>query len=376
MKLLYILNVANRVNNFSYTSMLAAQNLGIEFHIAGNWEYKTDDERIEDEKKYGIHIHQIDFIRNPISPGNIKAYKQLDKLIKEWNFDAIHCNTPIGGLLGRIAGKKNKIKTIIYQAHGFHFYKGASLVNWILYYPVEKIVSKYTDVIITINKEDFEFSKKFKLKKNGKLFYVPGVGIDISEFSYINCNNKLTSDVDEKEKIVTLISIGELNKNKNNEVIIKAMEKTNNQNIHYFLCGVGDEETVLKNLSKQLNLDSKVHFLGFRKDVKELLKSADVFVLPSYREGLSRSLMEAMASGLPCVVSKIRGNVDLVEDNINGFLCNPDDVDAFAKAIDILAADEDLRNSIKKANLEKIKGFDTSVAENEMRKIYQEVFGL
>ena len=133
MKMLYILNVAKRVNNFSYTSMLAAQECGYDFHIAGNWSYKTKDELLEDEKKYGIHIHQIDFVRKPYSLKNRTAYRQLLTLCLKEQFDVIHCNTPIGGLLGRIVGHKCGIKTIIYQAHGFHFFKGASVINLLIY---------------------------------------------------------------------------------------------------------------------------------------------------------------------------------------------------------------------------------------------------
>ena len=158
-KLLYILNVANKVNNFSYTSMLAAQELGFEFHIAGNWSYESDEERMDDEERYGIKIHQVDFVRTPYHPGNIKAYKQLKSLAQKEQYDVIHCNTPIGGVLGRIIGKQLNVPKVCYQAHGFHFYKGAPKVNWIIYYPIEKWLAKHTDALITINKEDFELQK-------------------------------------------------------------------------------------------------------------------------------------------------------------------------------------------------------------------------
>ena len=155
MKILYILNIAKKVNNFSYTSMIAAKECGLQFHIAGNWSYSDASERENDEKKYGIRIHQIDFVRNPYSLKNRKAYKQLLSLCKQESFDVIHCNTPIGGFLGRIVGNKCNVHKIIYQVHGFHFYKGAPIINWILYYPIEKWLARKTDIIITINKEDF-----------------------------------------------------------------------------------------------------------------------------------------------------------------------------------------------------------------------------
>ena len=315
MKVLYILNVANRVNNFSYTSMCAAKEIDIDFHIAGNWGYASDEERQADEKKHGIKIHQIDFERSPISPKNKKAYTQLSDLLKREHFDFIHCNTPIGGLLGRICGKKYGTDKILYQVHGFHFYKGAPKKNWLLYYPVEKWLARYTDALITINSEDYEFAKnKLKLRKNGKVYYVPGVGIDLSSIqNKTETRTEKRKEFSFEEDDTVLISVGELNKNKNNHIIIKALSKLKNPKIHYVLCGVGNERPELENLAKENGLGKNVHFLGYRTDVMDIYAAADIFVMPSLREGLSRSLMAAMAMGLPCVVSDICGTVAMIK---------------------------------------------------------------
>jgi len=375
MKLLYILNIANRVNSFSYTSMVAARALGYEFHIAGNWNYKSLDELKEDEKKYGIHIHQIDFARNPLSPDNYKAYKQLYNLISELDFDGIHCNTPIGGVLGRLCGKKCGVKKVVYQAHGFHFYKGAPLINWLIYYPIERLLALFTDAIITINHEDYILAKKFKLRKSGKVYYIPGVGIDTKEFTQVNVNvSQKRAELGMTDSNVMMISAGELNQNKNNSAIIKAMAKANNPKVHYFLCGKGELENELRELAKNYGISDNVHFLGYRKEIKELLKSSDIFVLPSFREGLSRSLMEAMASGLPCIVSDIRGNSDLIKTGINGYLCNASDIDAFSEAINTLASDASLRKKISTQNLEDIKDYDVELVAKKMTEIYSEQF--
>ena len=137
-KMLYILNVAEKVNNFSYSAMIAAQNLGIEFSIAGNWSYPDAAAREADEKKYGIKIYQVDFIRAPYDPRNKKAYRQIRAIIERENFDLIHCNTPIGGIIGRAAAEKCGVDKVIYQAHGFHFYKGAPFINRTLFYNIER----------------------------------------------------------------------------------------------------------------------------------------------------------------------------------------------------------------------------------------------
>lgn len=172
-----------------------------------------------------------------------------------------------------------------------------------------------------------------------------------------------------------LISVGELNTNKNNGVIISAMEELKNTNIHYILCGMGDKQVELQAQADKAGLHNSVHFLGYRNDVKELYEISNCFVMPSFREGLSRSIMEAMASGLPCVVSKIRGNTDLIDRGKGGFLCNPTDSSGFTEAIGSLCRNTLLCAKTGEFNKMKIKEFDTSVVEEEMKHIYAEVLG-
>lgn len=377
MKLLYILNVAKRVNNFSYTSMIAARELGVEFHIAGNWSYASDEERRSDEKRYRIRIHQIDFIRTPYHPGNRKAYLQLKKLVQQERFDAIHCNTPIGGVLGRIVGWQCRVPKVIYQAHGFHFYEGASVLNWMFYYPVEKWLARCTDALITINREDYRLAKaKMKLRGKGNVYYVPGVGIDGAQFrDEQSVRARKRGEMNLSDLDIMLISTGELNENKNNTVIISALEKLKDEKIHYFLCGTGDKEQSLRQQAEKAGITQRVHFLGYRQDIGELLRAADIFVLSSYREGLPRSMMEAMASGLPCVASRVRGNTDLLEDGAGGFLCGTADIRGYAEAIGILAKAPVLRETMGRHNLQAVQVFSVETVTAEMKRIYHTEFG-
>ena len=373
MKMLYILNVANRVNNFSYTSMMAAQECGFEFHIAGNWSYKNGEELMADEKKYGIRIHQIDFVRKPYSFKNYKAYKQLLELCKKEKYDAIHCNTPIGGLLGRIVGSKCKVKTIIYQAHGFHFYKGAPLVNWLVYYPIEKWLAHKTDIIITINNEDFILAeKRMRLKKGGKIEFIPGVGIDTQCYKknyYIR--NKKRSELGVQDTDILIISIGDLIPRKNYEISIEAISMIKSHNVHYFICGKGVSEKRLIYKINNLGLERKIHLLGYRDDVKDLLNASDIFVISSKQEGIPRSTMEAMASGLPCVASKIRGNTDLLADICDDYLCNPNDANDFACKLNILIENTKKRIDVGNMLLEEIRKLDTKVIVDKTIAIYK-----
>lgn len=304
---------------------------------------------------------------------NRKAYKNMCKLLSENDVEVIHCNTPIGGMIGRICGKKYKVKKVIYTAHGFHFYKGAPLFNRTVIKWVERFMARWTDAVITMNKEDFEEAKKFKLRNNGKAYFVHGVGINTKDFN-IECDKKAKlQELGLKETDTVLISMGDLIKRKNYTPVIEAVAKLKNPDVHYLICGKGPELDSLTTLAKSLGVENQIHFLGFRTDIKELLQIADIFVFSTLQEGLPRSLMEAMSVGIPCVVSKIRGNVDLVEDGVNGFLCKTNDSDGYARAIKNLTEDETLRERMKEANLKKICDYDISVVSEEIKRIYDEV---
>jgi glycosyltransferase involved in cell wall biosynthesis len=244
-----------------------------------------------------------------------------------------------------------------------------------LYYPVEKWLAHYTDALITINSEDFELAKtKLKLRKNGKVYYVPGVGIDTAQYNLCEkSREEKRIELGLNNNDVALISMGDLIERKNYDTAIRAIAEANNPALQYFICGKGPEEENLKALAKSLGVEEQIHFLGFRTDVKELLTVVDIFLFTTLQEGLPRSMMEAMASGLPCVASAIRGNVDLIENGKGGYLCPSTDVDNFAEAIEKVAGNAALREQMRAYNLEQIKNFDISVVEKEIKGVYTEV---
>lgn len=317
--------------------------------------------------------YNVPFERNPLKPGNLKAYNELKRVIDDGEYDIIHCHTPVGAMLTRLAAKQARKKgtKVFYTAHGFHFYKGAPAINWILYYPVEKWLSRYTDVLITINKEDYERAKTFKA---GKVCYVPGVGIDLKKFNagYVNKEQK-RKEIGVSADDFVLLSVGELIPRKNHEVVIRALsvlkqlDKLNH--IEYVICGRGAYEADLRKLAEGLDVADHVHFLGYRNDISEICNCADLFVFMSHQEGLPVALMEAMACGLPAVCSNIRGNTDLIEDGVTGLLANntPEEV---AQSISKMKNDTALRNRVASAALQKIKQFDLSSVEDEKSKIY------
>ena len=271
--------------------------------------------------------YDIPFERSPLKGKNITAYRELKKVIESGSYDIIHCHTPVGAMLTRLAarGARKKGTQVIYTAHGFHFYKGAPLLNWIVYYPAERFLARWTDVLITINKEDYARAQKFSA---GKVVYMPGVGIDLARFSAPiteEQKHRLRAEIGVPDDAVLICSVGELNANKNHSLVIRALAQMENKNIHYCVIGEGEYREPLTVLARELGLTEQVHLPGYRSDVPALLKSSDIFCFPSLREGLPVALMEAMASGLPCVASRIRGNTDLL-DETNEALFDPHSV--------------------------------------------------
>ncbi len=323
-------------------------------------------------KMYDSHTYRSLFAISD----NLTAIRNLDRVIREHKVDAIHCNTPVGGLIGRICGRKNHVRKVLYTAHGFHFYKGAPLMNRTLFKWAEMFLARWTDVLITMNQEDFEAAKKFRLRKGGRVYKVHGVGIDVVEYqNTVVDRSKKRAELGLQDTDLVCISAGDLIDRKNYLMAIRAIAKAKSRRIHYLICGEGPERETLSLEAKRLGVEDRIHFLGFRTDIKELYKIADLFLLTSLQEGLPRSMMEAMAAGLPVIASRIRGNVDLVRDGEGGFLFGTGDVAGYAKAIRRLGKDETLRASMGQKNLVNIRKYDSAVVEKEILHIYRETLG-
>lgn len=372
-QVLILASVASMIDQFNMQNIKILKEMGYKVHVACNF---TEGNTCSDEQIYalriklselGVKFYQIDFKRNIIDlPQNILAFKQVHRLVNKNKYEFIHCHSPIGGVCGRLVAKKTKTK-VIYTAHGFHFFKGAPFINWLIYYPIERMLARYTDVLITINKEDFNRAKKF-MSKNVE--YIPGVGIDIGRINNVEVDIKAKrQELGVPEDSLILLSVGELNKNKNHKVVIKALAKLGNKKIHYLICGQGRLKEFLGDISKELGVEKQVHLLGFRNDIPEICKMSDVFVLPSFREGLSVALMEAMACGMPVVCSDIRGNSDLIENGNGGYLVKPGDIKGFEKVIGMLSVDVELRNKLAKFNREKIKMYSIENINSYTKKI-------
>jgi len=300
-------------------------------------------------KEIGCKEYHLSCTRSPFSLDNIKCIKEIRRLVQDNHYDIVHCHTPIAAACTRIAcnnlrgkgyvdenGIEYKLK-VIYTAHGFHFCKGSSILSWLLFYPIEKYCSKFTDVLITINQEDYNLAKAKFESGTCKVEYVKGVGIDVDSFANVQVDKAAKRlELGIPQDAFLLLSVGELNENKNQQLVIDAIAKIRDENndyfdrLYYVIAGTGPNDKNLQSVIDSYGLGDRIKLLGYRNDCKELYKTADTFIHPSYREGLPVSVMEAEAAGLNVIASNIRGNQDLVQKEN---LFDPRDLDTCKQAI-------------------------------------------
>lgn len=358
-KVLFTATVDSHILHFHLPYLQLFKDNGYEVHVATNG---------NEEIPYCDKKHVIPFERSPYKINNLKAIKQLKNIINEEKFDIIHTHTPMGSVVTRLASKKARKNgtRVIYTAHGFHFYKGAPLLNWILFYPVEKYLSKYTDTLITINDEDYQLAKK-KFKKTN-VEYVPGVGIDPQKFD-IKMTDKekteLRKELGLKKDDFVMICVGELNDNKNQTMQIEALKQLvqKYKNIKLLLVGEGNKKNFLKEKINEYNLEENVILLGYRKDVPKLLKISNLALSTSKREGLPVNVIEALTTGIPVIGTNCRGNRDLIEHSKNGYIIEIDNYKDLMQKIILV-----YNNKIKQVKINKKYELESTL--KKIKKIY------
>ena len=369
-RVLMVATVPSMIGQFNMSNIRILMNMGYQVDVAANfldtsvWPTERVEKFRTSMNEMNIECFQLDFSRNPLKVNkHIDSYKKVVELIQKRQYSFIHTHTPIASAIVRLAAKKTHTK-VIYTAHGFHFYDGAPLKNWLIYYPVEKFLSRYTDVLITINKEDYKRAKeKFHAKKT---VYIPGVGVDTKKFAPRKSGRvRIRTELGLKDKDIMLLSVGELNENKNHESVIRAIK---GMDVTYVIAGKGEKRNSLEQIAKECGVDLRL--VGFRTDVSDFYDAADVYVLPSIREGLNVSLMEAMASGLPVVCSRIRGCTDLVEEQ-EDCMFTPESINEIRDCLDkLLSLSWDEMRQVGTYNRNKIMEFDRSIVERAMKGLY------
>ena len=372
-KVLFVTHNGRFLVQFELNDIQILQELGYEVHCATNFEGETMRADAENTlKEHGVICHSIPIERSPLRlRENLNAYRALKSLLKKEHFAGVHCHTPMGGVVGRLAANTTHTAPVLYTAHGFHFYKGCPLKNRVIYQTAETFLARYTDAQITINQEDYAAAQKFPLR--GKAYYVPGIGVDVQKIASVQVDRVAKrKELGIPEDAFAFLTVGELIPRKGHELLIRAFAKSNISGAQLLICGSGREEEHLTTLIKELGISDRAHLLGFRNDIYELLKCADAFVFPSKQEGLPVALMEAMAAGLPCIASRIRGNVDLLPDSRYLFEASDESTlcQLMQDAVNRVQVDQECAQN-KKA----LEQFDVKTVSECMKNTYMELLG-
>lgn len=372
MKILFVATVRSHIGQFHMPFIRELKARGVEVHAA----FKDNS-----ADKPGLDLSAIDktfevpFERRPLRLNNIKAYRELKKIIDGNGYDAVHCHTPMGAVITRLAAKSARKKgtKVIYTAHGFHFFKGASIKNWMFFYPVEKYLSKYTDCLITINSEDCELAHKKKFRA-GKIYKVHGVGVELDRFKAVDADEKarLRAEYGYDGDTFIMIYPADLSVRKNHPMLFDALQKIaeKNKNVKLLLPGQPIRLEEYKRMISERGIADNVEFLGYRRDINNLVGLSDLSVASSFQEGLPINIIEAMAMGNAIVATDVRGNNDAVEDGVNGYLVPVGDSDLMAEKILELMNDREKLRTFGENGLDMVKDFSTENVNREMLTIY------
>lgn len=375
-KVLIITTISGFLTQFEMNDVEILEGLGCELYYASNFRhpvYETDQGEL---KQRGIKVYETEIEKSPIHLAhNIKAFFQICQIIRTERIGFVHCHNPMGGVLGRLAAffcGRRKVR-VVYTAHGFHFYKGAPFVNWLLFYPVEALLARMTDCLVTINREDEERALTFRLRGGeGTRARIPGVGVRTGKFRKSpEVRKRMRRKLGIGEGVFYLLSVGELNKNKNHEVVLRAIAKLGNPAVHYGICGKGERAGYLRRLAEELGIGSQLTLFGFRRDIPDMLQCADCFVFPSKREGLGIAAIEAMAGGIPLITSDCRGTREYMEDGVTGYVCPSGSVEEYAEAITRMMGDAEGRKRMGMVCMERAARFDLSETDRIMRRVYR-----
>lgn len=361
------------VPQFELQNVRLLREMGYRIFYAADFSRPVYGMRQEELDALGVTKIQIAVSGTPLAIcSHLGELKKLKELTEREHITAVHCHTPVGGFLGRMLGRMfGRELKVIYTAHGFHFYQGAPVINW-LFYPAEALMARYTDALITINREDFRRAKNFHLRPGGRVYRIPGVGI---------CKERLQADEGAGKRwrqqhgipqnAFHLLTMGELNRNKNHAVILRAMKRLSSREIFCSIAGEGGSRAELEREIAAFGLEDRVRLVGYQEDAASFLASGDAFLFPSRREGLGMAALEAMTVGLPVIAADNRGTREYMRQGVNGYICGWKDEKGFAVAINRLYRDPLLRETMGQAARRTAEKFSRERTTEIMARIYR-----
>ncbi len=374
MKILYTATVLSHICQFHLPHMKSLQEQGWEVHVAAHNNLAVKNGL---QLKYCDKFIEIPFARSPKSPDNIKAYKALKKMLSQEHYDVILCNTPMGGIVTRLAARKTRKQgtRVIYMAHGFHFFKGSSKAGWLIYYPIEKFMAKYCDLLITINKEDYDLARE-RFGKETEIARIHGIGVDAQRYHPATAEEQLAMRRAEglSPDDFVILCVGELNENKNQKTLISAaaLLKDKIPRLKVLLAGNGPKEQDLRHQIASLALEDTVKLLGYRTDLERVTPAVDLVVSCSKREGLGLNLIEAMLCKKPVVAAHNRGHDELVTDGVTGYLFSPLDEGKAAQLIQTVYDGQGGRERLGEAGYEAARSYTVSSVRRELTQLISE----
>jgi glycosyltransferase involved in cell wall biosynthesis len=340
MKILQVTSVDFALRKFLLPLVDALETEGHTVHIACN----SGDNSIG-LISYRYKLHHTAFSRNLNVISHLGNLMKLVKLIKKEQYDCIHTHTPVASIIARLAGRIARVPVIIYTAHGFYFHENMNPIVYKLIYYLEKVWGKYfTDYLFFQSAEDYRLAVEHEFNKNDRLLHI-GNGVSADLFNpLIYDREQIRKQFRFKENDLVLIFVGRLVKEKGISELLKAYEVLKQQypRIHLMIVGgsvEGDRDSFdIKSHISEMEDEVKkdIHCLGLRSDIPTLLSAADIFILPSHREGLPRSIIEAMAMGKPIIATDIRGCREEVFPEYNGYLFKVKDSKELEKKIKLM----------------------------------------
>lgn len=377
MKALILAPMGSVHRRFNKANIVALQTLGYQVELCANFENGEGPE-IHNQKYVsecamkGIKTHSIPFTRHSLT-GSLKCLPQLKTLLIKEEYDIVHTHTETGGLLLKLAcGAKGKSK-FAYTPHGMSFWKGSSLKSQLVYKPLERWICSVMDMNLGMNKEEVAYLEEWNKRT---ATYVHGIGLDVKRMQQpIRSRTEVRTELGLTNGEKLIVSIGELDGNKNHITVIRALSRLGRKDFKYVVCGVGPNKDMLNSEANRLGLKDNVVLAGYRSDIPDILSATDIFIFPSFHEGMPVSALEAMACGLPVIASKIRGNVDIVRDGDNGYLFEPSDVETLTQKIFLLMDDEDLRITMGEKNKVLVQDFSFENVTYELKEVYSNLIG-
>lgn len=357
---------------FNKANINALLQLGYIVELAANFENGEGPEihnqkYVEECMAMGITTHSIPFQRHSLT-GSLKCLPAVKQLLREGQYNIVHAHTETGGLILRLAKSAKGNSKFFYTPHGMSFWKGSPLKNQLLYKPMERYICGGMDQNIGINLEEVTNLNNWDRQSSN---YIHGIGLNFHRFEKpTRSKEEVRKDIAIPETATLLMSVGELDDNKNHATAIKALGKLGRKDVYYIVCGVGPNKDMLETYAKDNGIYENVKLLGYRSDIPDLLHASDIFIFPSFHEGLPVSVLESMATGLPSICSEIRGNVDIITDGDNGYLFAPNDVDTLATKMELLICNKDAQIQMGKKNTEIVKAFGMDAVIEELKQIY------